>query len=99
MIERKLDGRGVECLRPEKEISDQRVMEFAVSHGVPLLTRDQGDYIRLGSEMEHPGVLIDKQMHLRDKSLVAETVADMLERYDGEIRGNVLFVSNFYGRF
>lgn len=48
--------------------------------------------------LEHPGILIDKQMHLRDKSLVAETVESILERHGDNLEDNVVFISNFYGR-
>jgi len=49
--------------------------------------------------MDHPGVLIDKQMHLRDKGLVAETVSNLLEEHGDELEQNVAFISSFYGRF
>lgn len=86
-------------MRPEKGISDQEVMQYAVSEDAPVLTRDQGDFIELDTQMEHPGVLIDKQMHLRDKSLVAETVSNLLQEHEEELAENVVFISNFYGRF
>jgi len=95
VVEEKLEGRGVDTLRPEPGISDQEVLQFAISEDAPVLTRDQGDFIELDTQMDHPGILIDKQMHLRDKSLVAETVSNILDQHQEEIQDNVVFVSNF----
>lgn len=99
VIEEKLEGRGIETVRPEKGISDQEVMQYAISEDAPVLTRDQGDYIELDAQVDHPGILIDKQMHLRNRVLVAETVSNILDEYQGELQDNVVFISNFYGRF
>jgi len=99
VIEEKLEGREIETVRPEKGIPDQEVMQYAISEGVPVLIRDQGDYIELDVQIDHPGILIDKQMHLRDKSLVAETISSILQQYEEELQDSVIFVSSFYGRF
>ncbi len=74
-------------------------MQYAISEDAPVLTRDQGDYIELDAQVDHPGILIDKQMHLRDRVLVAETVSNILDEHQGELQDNVVFISNFYGRF
>lgn len=99
VIEDKLEGRGINTLRPEPGISDQEVLQFAISEDAPVLTRDQGDFIELDTQMDHPGILIDKQMHLRDKRLVAETVSNLLTEHGDKLEENVAFISNFYGRF
>jgi len=99
VIEEKLEGRGVDTVRAENGISDQEVMQYAIGQDALVLTRDQGDYVQLDAQLEHPGILIDKQMHLRDKALVAETVSSILEKHGEALENNVVFVSNFYGRF
>lgn len=99
VIEEKLEGRGIDTLRAEPGISDQEVLQFAISEDALVLTRDQGDFIELDTQMDHSGILIDKKMHLRDKGLVAETVSSLLEEHGDELEQNVAFISNFYGRF
>mgnify|MGYP006295932421 CR=1 FL=1 len=74
-------------------------MQYAVNEDAPVLTRDQGDFIELDTQMDHLGVLIDKKMHLRDKSLVAKTVSNLLQEHEEELEENVVFISNYYGRF
>lgn len=74
-------------------------MQYAINRDAPVLTRDQGDYLKLDSQISHPGIMIDKQMHLRNRSLVAETVLGILEKYGSELEDNPVFISDFYGRF
>ena len=74
-------------------------MQYAVNEDAPVLTRDQGDFIELDTQMDHLGVLIDKKMHLRDKSLVEKTVSNLLQEHEEELEENVVFISNYYGRF
>lgn len=98
-IEEKLQGRDIETDRPSSGISDQEVLQYAVSQDSPLLTRDQGDYVQLDHQIGHPGILIDGQMHLRDRTLVADTVKGIIEKYSEELEDEVIFISGFYGRF
>jgi len=86
-------------LRPDPGISDQEVLQFAISKDAPVLTRDQGDFIKLDTQMNHPGILIDKQMHLKDKGLVTDTISSLIEEHQEELEDHVYFMSNFYGRF
>lgn len=97
-IEKKLNGRDVDTVRPEKGISDQEVLQQAIDEDVPILTRDQGDYVKLDNQLEHPGIMIDKEMHLRDRKLVAETICSILNRHKREFKNAVVFISNFFGR-
>lgn len=89
----------MDCSRPEKGLPDKEVLLFAVRKGWPLLTRDQGDFVSLAADMEHAGIMIDKYLHLRDRKLVAETVKGMLKLGPSHLENNVLYISNFYGRF
>lgn len=99
IIEKKLRFLDVECIRPEKGLTDKKVLSLSIEKSVPLLTRDQGDFVSLDADMEHPGILIDKYMHLRDRELVSETVKGILDESSEILEDNVLYISNFYGRF
>lgn len=99
IIEKKLNGRDIETVRPEEGASDQEVIEYCIENDTPLLTRDPSDFVELHRRIgQHPGILIDKEMHLRDRSLVADTVKDMLNEIGDELENNVWWVSEFYGR-
>jgi len=99
-IAEKVAGRDVTIWRPAAGIPDQAVLEFAIRHTAPLLTRDQGDFISLDRELTHYGILIDKKLHLRqNRELVAETIVGILDHHQAHLENTVLFVSDFYGRF
>ncbi len=65
----------------------------------PLVTRDQGDFIELDTLLDHYGILVDKQLHLRDRKLVAHTISSINEKHRDHLNNNIIFISNFYGRF
>jgi len=95
----KLEGRDIENLSHESSASDKEVLKFAVESEVPLLTKDE-DFRERDEEIEHFGILIDNQMHLRDWNLVADTIKEMLENIPKEdLRNNVWRVSDYYGVF
>lgn len=99
-IEAGLKEKGVETGRYEIGKPDNEVLGYAVKNNVPVLTRDQGDFVRLSQEVDHPGILLDKQMHLReDIELVTETIKSMLENIpEADLSNNVWYVSDYYGR-
>lgn len=97
VTEQRLNALDIETLRPEKGVTDEAVLQFAIAEEAALLTRDQSDYVVLSNEMEHYGILLDKQLHLRDGQLVAETVDYVLQEYGGEIENELVYLSNFYG--
>lgn len=99
IIEKKLESSEVNCVRPKKELPDKEVLLFAIKKEEPLLTRDQGDFVSLDADMEHFGIMIDKYMHLRDRKLVAKTMSGILEEGSKLLKNNILYISNFYGRF
>lgn len=99
-IEKALEKNGFKTYRFEKEAPDEKVLREAIKKDIPLVTRDQGDFVRLSSELDHPGIILDKQMHLRkDFDLVANTIKEMLEEIGEEnLRGEVCYLSGYYGR-
>lgn len=95
----KLEGRNLEVLSHESSASDNEVLKFAVENDAPLLTKDE-DFRERNEEIEHFGILIDNQMHLRDWNLVADTIKRILENIAKEdLRNNVWRVSDYYGVF
>ena len=75
------------------------MLRFAAEHGSPLLTKDE-DFRERDRDLEHFGILIDNQMHLRDWNLVADTIKAMLEKIPKEdLRNNIWRVSDYYGVF
>ncbi|MFB6100660.1 MAG: DUF5615 family PIN-like protein [Candidatus Nanohalobium sp.] len=99
-VEEALEDKGIETGRFEIGAEDSEVMSYAIENKAPVITRDQGDFVRLGHELDHLGVLLDKQMHLRkDTDLVAKTVKYMIEEIPEEdLSNSVWYLSNFYGR-
>ena len=97
VIEQRLNALRVKTIRPEKGVTDELVLQFAITKEAPLLTRDQSDYVVLNNEMQHYGILLDKQLHLRDGQLVAETASHVLEEYQDQIKNELVYLSNFYG--
>jgi predicted nuclease of predicted toxin-antitoxin system len=99
-VEEALEDKGIEAGRYETGVDDAEVMTFAIKNEVPVITRDQGDFVMLSQELNHCGILMDKQMHLRkDTDLVADTVKHMLEEIPEEdLSNSVWYLSNFYGR-
>ena len=111
----KLEGRGIDVLSHESSASDTEVLKFAVENEAPLLTKDedfrtqhemlleadsQENLLERDKDLEHFGILIDNQMHLRDWNLVADTIKAMLENIPKEdLRDNVWRVSDYYGVF
>lgn len=99
-IGRKLEGRGIKIERHEKSKSDREVLMYSVELDVPVLTRNQGDFVSLDRQIRHRGVMIDKGMNRRNPNLVADTVSGILEDYSsGELENELIFVSNFYGLY
>ncbi|MFB6294302.1 MAG: DUF5615 family PIN-like protein, partial [Candidatus Nanohaloarchaea archaeon] len=49
-----LEGSGVSVSRYRKGATDRAVLMEAVENTVPVLTRNQGDFVTLGNEMDHP---------------------------------------------
>ncbi len=95
----KLEGRDIEVLNHESGAFDREVLSFAVESEAPLLSKDE-DFRERGTELEHFGILIDNQMHLRDWNLVADTIKEMLENIPKEdLEDNVWRVSDYYGVF
>lgn len=99
VIEDKLESYNINCLRSEKGLKDKEVLLFAIKQDSPLLTRDQGDFVSLSADIEHLGIMVDKYLHLRDRKLVAKTVGGVLKQDSENLRNNVVYISNFYGRF
>lgn len=95
-IEDHLKKNKIEIFRPKKGVKDKKVISDAIERDSPLVTRDQSDFIRLGNELEHPGIYIDKNMHRRDPEIVADTVTEILQN-SSQYRDQVIFISNFYG--
>ena len=95
-IEDQLKENKIEIFRPKKGVKDKEVISDAIERDSPLVTRDQSDFIRLGNELEHPGIYIDKNMHRRDPQIVADTVTEILQN-SSQYRDQVIFISNFYG--
>jgi len=95
----KLEGRGIEVLSHESGAPDTEVLRFAVETDVPLITKDE-DFRERDNDLNHFGILIDNQMHLRDWNLVADTIKDMLNNIPKEsMRNDVWRVSDYYGVF
>lgn len=95
----KLEGRDIEVLTHKSSASDKEVLRFAVESETPLLTKDE-DFRERDRDLEHFGILIDNQMHLRDWNLVADTIKEMLENIPKEdLRNNIWRVSDYYGVF
>jgi len=95
----KLQGRDIEVLSHESSASDNEVLRFAVENEAPLLTKDE-DFRERDSDLQHFGILIDNQMHLRDWNLVADTITAMLENIPKEdLKDSVWRVSDYYGIF
>lgn len=99
LIEDRIKNFDIETSRPPKGLTDEKVLKFALKQKAPILTRDQGDFVILDSDMDHHGIMIDKHMHLRDRTLVARTVAQILQNYSRLLENDVVFLSSFYGRF
>lgn len=99
-VEAALEKKGIETGRYDTGEPDNKVLGYAVKKDVQVVTRDQGDFVRLNQEVDHPGILMDKQMHLReDVDLVAETIKSMMENISEEdLSNNVWYVSDYYGR-
>ena len=95
-IEEHLKENKIEIFRPKKGVKDKEVISNAIERDSPLVTRDQSDFIRLGNELEHPGIYIDKNMHRRDPEIVANTVTEILQN-SSQYRDQIIFISNFYG--
>jgi predicted nuclease of predicted toxin-antitoxin system len=95
-IEKHLKKNEINIFRPKKGVRDKEVISHAIERDSPLVTRDQSDFIRLGNELEHPGIYIDKNMHRRDPEIVANTIIEILQN-SGQYRNQVIFISNFYG--
>jgi hypothetical protein len=102
----KLEGRSIEVLSHESSASDKEVLRFAAECGSPLLTKDE-DFRERDEELDHFGILIDNQMHLRDWNLVADTITAMSKNIPKEeknipkedLRDNIWRVSDYYGVF
>lgn len=99
LLEERLEKFDVKTKRPPKESTDREVLKLAIEKKAPVLTRDQGDFVILDNDMDHYGIIIDKYMHLRDRTLVAETIASILEKYPRLLMKNLVFLSNYYGQF
>lgn len=99
-IEKALEKKGVVTRRPETGKEDFEVMGRAIQEDTPILTRDQGDFVKLNQELDHPGILMDKKMHLRENTdLVAETISRMLKEIsEGNLENSVWYLSDYYGR-
>ena len=95
-IENHLEKNKIKVVRPEKGVRDKEVISYAIERDSPLVTRDQSDFIRLGNELEHPGIYIDKNMHRRNPEIVANTITEILQN-SRQYRNQVIFISNFYG--
>lgn len=80
-------------------MNDKKVLRFAVGKKAPIITRDQGDFVILDTDVDHHGIMIDKHMHLRDRSLVAETVVRIVKNHPKLLSNNLIFLSSFYGQF
>lgn len=94
-----LEGRELNVLHHEAGASDSEVLGFAVENNAPLLTKDE-DFREKSDENDHFGILIDNHMHVREWSLVADTVKEMLENIPRKsFRNNVWRISDYYGVF
>lgn len=99
LIEKRVKNFSVETARPPKGLTDENVLKFAVKRESPIITRDQGDFVILDTDVNHYGIMIDKFMHLRNRTLVAETVGRIVKDYPELLRNNLVFLSSFYGQF
>lgn len=99
LIEDRLKNFNIKTARPTGGSTDSEVLNFAVRKEAPLITRDQGDFVILDADVDHFGIMIDKHMHLRDRTLVAETIAGILENYPQLLENSIVYLSNFYGQF
>ncbi|MFB6199796.1 MAG: DUF5615 family PIN-like protein [Candidatus Nanohaloarchaea archaeon] len=98
-IEMALDSQGIDTGRYMPGEEDDEVLMYAIEKDAPVLTRDQGDFVKLSREFSHPGILMDKQLHLReDFEMVAETIEMVLEQFSENLSDNVWYLSEFYGR-
>lgn len=99
-VENALEKEDIDTMRCNEGEEDYNVMTFAIENQIPVLTRDQGDFPRLGQELEHPGILLDKQMHLRkDTEMVAQTIKKLIKQIpEKDLKNSTWYVSNYYGR-
>lgn len=93
----KLEGRGIKILSHRNSATDREVLDFAAENEAPLLTKDE-DFMQRYHERKHSGILIDNHMHLRDWTLVADTIESMLGNIPREsMRNSIWHVSDYYG--
>ncbi|MFP4229863.1 MAG: DUF5615 family PIN-like protein [Candidatus Nanohaloarchaea archaeon] len=99
-VEKALEDQDIEVARFESGAPDKEVIAYAVNVEAPILTRDQGDFPRLSQELDHPGILIDRNLHLRrDLEMVSKTVEKILsEKKNEELQNSIWYLTSFYGR-
>jgi len=98
LVEKKLENKGIECVRLLEGAEDRELMDFCIDEELPLLTEDD-DFKTDIITMEHSGILFDRYLSRRDADMVVDTLEEVLSTYDRDTLSNeVWHISDFYGR-
>jgi len=73
LVEKKLESKGLECVRFVEGAEDRDLMDFCIDKELPLLTEDD-DFKTDIITVSHSGILFDRYLSRRELDMVVDTI-------------------------